>query len=196
MTDALSDCLDFVSTEAEIAATAEAFAENDHTAVTGTVSKTGDKVEATATITGQNLKVRVADVEGQKLGGKYVKVTFKAQIKEELRTLEALNTKNVTDNTPVITEIKDHKGIPNKASYTIEIDNEGNSKPEYTDIPTNEVTVIPQTVKYAGAKEWTELEEGTWPKGVEVTFNLINGKTGEAVDTIVLTEAEPTKNFA
>lgn len=217
ISDELNANLHFVSTEEEIAQSAVAIEPSDHVAVTGSVAAQGDQVqpvEASATIEGQRLTVRVENIgteEGQlNIGGKSVRITFTAQINDTITSLEGLTVKSVTEDKPVISKLDgqaghkagDHSGVVNQAKYTIEIDNEGNSKPEYTDVPSNEVTVIPETVKYEGAKSWTgeftDANNDKWPDEVQsVTFNLVKVKGAErtTVDTVTLTAAEQSKAF-
>lgn len=82
------------------------------------------------------------------LRGKYVKVTFKAQIKKSIQEEIKNKTKSIadlssvtvkeTENDPVLSD-EAHKGIVNEASMKIEVGNKG----KY-DVKSNKVTVKPE----------------------------------------------------
>ncbi|MBR2067222.1 MAG: hypothetical protein IJ875_03045, partial [Solobacterium sp.] len=201
ITDTLVDALEFAKQgdgkgEATLEAN-EAVAnvvvkeENNHKA-NGSVNEEGSEVAYNATIDGKTLVVTIEDEAAK---GKWVQVTFYAKYTQAIiDSANAGEFKTIEDNGAVISEIASHTGTENKASYTIYVNNESEAREEYKDIPSNEVTVIPATVKYSGTKVWQE----EWPENVpSVVFNLVkvDGDARTIVGTIELTKDEPTKTF-
>ena len=80
------------------------------------------------------------------LRGHWIKVSFEAQIKQELqdeikagtKTVNDLENVKITENNPVESD-ESHDGISNKASYKVEVNNEGRYEEE-----SNTVTVRPE----------------------------------------------------
>ena len=80
--------------------------------------------------------------------GLWVKVTFKAKIRDDINfenltdtQREKLGLETITTNDPVDTAINTHTGFKNKASYDVKLIN--NYK--FENVPSNEVTVAPPT---------------------------------------------------
>ena len=184
ITDKLDAKLTFVSTQAEIAASAVAIAKSNHKATSVTVAEgeersveeTGTKITATAAIEGQNLTVTVANIgteDGkQNIGGKSVRITFTAKIKANedgsYTLLKDTDLEKVTEDTPVLSQLNlgsgnkagDHSGIKNQAKYTITTENDAAGSPKYPETPSNEVTVVPETEDLLVNKKWIG-KEGT-----------------------------------
>lgn len=121
------------------------------------------------------------------LRGKWIKVTFQAQIKESIqaeikagtKTIEKLDNVTVSadENDPVLSN-EAHSGINNNASYTIEVENE----PKYK-LGTNIVTVkpeVPEIEKYVNeaVHDYIDLNE-------EFTYDIIAYVTKDA-DTVLI----------
>ena len=178
---------------------------NDHTAG-GTVSaKAGGSFNLNtkpdnngktnpATIQDSTLTItidRAAGLSGAR--GRWVQVTFYARIQNQYRTLDALKKltgswTEITNNTPVISQIGSHVGMRNKAEYTVKFGNNGEGTYE-----TNTVTVKPEMVEYKAQKKWQgeDGKEITWPTGAEVRFDLVKITTdnqGQPVEEIVGTK--------
>ena len=164
-------------------------AENDHTA-NGTVKSTdGTAVTgAECEIDGQTLTVTIEDATAYR--GQWIQVTFTAKYTQAaINAAKVANSEDVTDNGTVISEITEHDGTANKASYKIKVGNEWSS-----DYESNTVTHDAETVKVEAEKKWKNADgtDAEWPSGVkEVKVKVINDKTKKQVATITLTKAAP-----
>lgn len=183
-----------------------------------------NKLEEVKDVNGETIgyKNATTDQNLKELWGKWVRVTYKAQIKEELQKkikageMTVKDLENVTvygdekykadpsifdddpdvderpepnvGNQPVKTD-EDHKGIPNTASYTLEVKNE----PEFRD-ESNTVTVKP---------EQTELEKyvnKAVHKDIELdevfTYDIIGYITRDADKVIIEDQLVDDLEFA
>ena len=215
ISDELKPQLVLKSTKAEIEESVVSKEKNDHK-VESSVKQSGTAIKegVTATIDSKNpnkVDIEVINSDGA-LDGMWIQATLKAEIssgayEDVLKQLEkddpteaneAINWARITENAPVIDGEKSHSGLVNKASYKIEVGNQSSSVYE-----SNEVTVVPNTVSYAGEKAWTGLEgDETWPKDVTVKFNLVKVSTNEVGETareivasVELKKGEETKDF-
>jgi hypothetical protein len=136
---------------------------------------------------GQELIVKIADAEKVKINGEdaslqnhWIKVTFNAQIRPSAykKVKEYLDTKaaggtidnndsewmTITDNGNVKIDTFNHDGVPNKARFVLECEN----NPTYEE-DTNTVTVEPKTTKARIEKKWknTEGQDIKWPDEIE-----------------------------
>ena len=146
ITDTLEDILTFVSTEDEIIVE-DLGPENNHKVTNdvfsdlvntdATVGRTdGTKVVCGPAIVGQTLAVEIADATAYR--GHWIRVTFTCKIADgkTQEEVEACFT-HIEKNDPVLSD-EDHKGIPNDASYEINVGGEVKYKDE-----SNTVTVNP-----------------------------------------------------
>jgi len=178
-------------------------------AETGEDIKSSDGVTIDAEEGGSTLKVTIDDgvtetgreyhtVEG--LRCKYVKVTFQAQIKEELQAKikfgemtidELLADKacvaSVTDNDPVLSD-ESHDGIKNDATLKIDVGNEGKYE-----LDSNVVTVKPEQPeieKYVNqaVHKYIDLEE-------VFTYDIIAYITNDADEVEITDELDSQLQF-
>ncbi|MBQ9059394.1 MAG: isopeptide-forming domain-containing fimbrial protein [Atopobiaceae bacterium] len=172
--------LHFVSSEEDIAKTAVAIDGLDHKAASvitdfsnRAIDVKGEPVKADVSIDGQNLTVRIGNIGNvmgmQRLRERAVRLSFAVQLNDDITQLNQLNYQDVEDNGCVESIYSSHAGVVNQASYTIEINNKGESKPGYQNITSNHVSFMPQDVTVAAEVSWANLtEEGTlapieWP---------------------------------
>ena len=186
--DTLVNAIEFVSTDpASVKVVAKD--SNNHTAgKKGTVSSTdGTAVaDATVAIDKQTLSVTIADAKAYR--GKWIQVTFDAQYTAEtIKAVQVADSQTVTNNGAVITEIAEHDGTANTASYDVRVGNQWTR-----DVKSNTVTHDAETTTVTAEKKWKHADgtDAQWPKGVkEVKVNVLNGT--EVVDTITLTKTTP-----
>ncbi|MBR2067758.1 MAG: VaFE repeat-containing surface-anchored protein, partial [Solobacterium sp.] len=152
--DRLVELLEFVSEEVSIA-----IHDSNNHHIHGTVAESGSMLLTetmmekdgikdyglyTVKIDGQSLHVRIKDAKPYR--GKWIKVSFDARIKNKYKTIDELRKLGalikINDDTPILGTTKEHTGITNRASYTIEVDH----KARYI-LDTNIVTVIPPSPK-------------------------------------------------
>ncbi|MBQ9022122.1 MAG: isopeptide-forming domain-containing fimbrial protein [Eggerthellaceae bacterium] len=119
----------------------------------------------------QKLTVSATGIaDGSGVRGKWVKVTFKAQIRDSYRTMDALTGSGTwaaedddkttqrqfkdasNPNAPVDSD-KVHEGVKNKADYKVKVGNDSDFKYDYD---TNTVTVKPVTEDIEITKKWSD----------------------------------------
>ena len=161
------------TTASEAVASITKHEENNHEALTGTVNEAGTAVDgATLAIENNTLTVTIDDAKAKGLRGKYVKVTFYAKYtKAVIDAVKIGDVDTITDNGLIVTEITDHTGTTNDASYEIFVGNESKYGEE-----SNTVTVEPEETKLRVRKVWSFLDYfpgvDTWPENMSVTFGL------------------------
>ena len=202
--DDLDDQLQFVSTEDEVEVVV--LETNNHKPLNdinnneinedATVNEAGEKVEAIITIEGQQLKVDIEDATSYQ--GKWIKVTFKAKIKDGF-TIDDLKFTEIGTNTidkervkpnefnqPVISE-EEHEGVKNDAYYEILVDN----KARYED-KSNVVTVKPKEyIDIEVTKTWDDIDNLEELRPSEVIVNLM--ANGDIVASATISEKDGWK---
>ena len=207
ITDELDAQLQFISS-AEDVKVVDLGTENNHKVTNdiyselvnddATVANEGETIDdAVVTIDGQKLCVNIEDATAYR--GHWVKVTFEARIKEGL-TFEELeftlisanqtedrDTPNV-GNDPVLSD-EDHKGVPNKATYTIGVKDNPN---KYEDT-SNTVTVRPNYIDVPVYKIWDDSNNKEGLRTSSVVFVL--KKDGKEYRKLEVTEATSWKGM-
>ena len=175
-------------------------ASNNHTAgEKGTVSSTdgaplGDAAVVQFLDAGKRLNVTIADATAYR--GKWIQVTFYAKYTDlairDVATTPVPDNADVTNNGTVISDIAEHDGTKNVASYKVAVGNEWTS-----DYDSNTVTHDAETVTVPAEKQWKHADGRamtTWPVesvAVDVLKVTEGVDTPEVIDTITLTQAQP-----
>ncbi|MBQ9068223.1 MAG: Cna B-type domain-containing protein, partial [Eggerthellaceae bacterium] len=164
---------------------------NDHK-VGGTVAQPGTDVSASAAVAikDNTLDVVFDDAKAAGIQGKWVQVTFWAKYTDAIiKAAEIGDVKKVVDNGAVLDGAAEHEGTFNGATYHIVAENDF----DYGVTPTNEVTVVPETVTIPVKKVWKDYDGAdlAWPSGVESIKVNVLGKDNAVADTITLTAAKP-----
>ena len=165
--------------------------ENNHK---DTVAGSGTEISPTsAKAEGQTLTVVIEELDKKDLQGHWIKVSFKAQIKESAYAAvkafldektangEAADAAEAwanigADENGLVLIKKEHDGVPNQAKYTLKTENGGTFNED-----TNTVTIEPTTTKVEVSKEWLLDDVATdWPAGA--TVEVILRATGEGAD--------------
>lgn len=169
---------------------------NDHKATVKSAGKNIALSEAkTATAADGEVKVVIENLKDKNLRGHWIKVSYNAQIKESTyatvaqlikdRAAEPVNPEgdmttvnnmawvNITDNGSVLIKTK-HDGVPNKANYTLDVENGGTH-----DLDSNTVTIEPKTQDITVEKTWAGTKNNEWPDDVKkVVFGIFQEKDG------------------
>ena len=191
ITDTLVDSLEFEN-GADTAVTVVSKAGNDHKANGTVASEDGTPVEdAVCEIDDETNKTLTVSIENATAyRGKWIQVTFNAKYTDAaIKAATVADSQTITDNGAVISEITEHDGTANTASYKIKVGNDWSS-----DYESNTVTHDAETVKVEAEKKWRNADgtDAQWPSGVaNVKVKVINDNTGKQVATITLTSEKP-----
>lgn len=183
--DTLEPSLALVSTKADIEGSVVVKKTNDHK-VNGTVAggeASDAKVSAVATISGQSIKVEIADAKAAR--GQYVQVTFKAKV-----TADAEHV-TIEDNGTVLEGAASHEGIPNDATYKIKVGNEWSS-----DYESNTVTVKPKPEEPAIEKYVNKNVHKDIEIDEEFTYDILAYITKDADEATITDTLEGILEFA